>query len=147
MAQKPQLFDQINLLFSNPRKFSAQPPYVKGKEFFMMNRFFAIKFPIQAGYFNHIKMNTNEAVQVWCDMLSPQTSRTPGWIWQGLKGAKKKKVAKKKESKLTDETLKYYCSKKQISRRDLEYAIKTLDKSFTEELLQIQTMIEEKVKK
>jgi hypothetical protein len=147
MAQKSQLFDQINLMFSNPKKFTAQANYVKGKEFFMMNRFFAIKFPIQANFFNHIKMNTNEAVQIWCDMLSPQSTRTPGWIWQGLKGAKKKKAEKKKKTIINDDTLKFYCSKKQLSRKDLDYAIKTLGQPFVEELLQIQNMIEEKVKK
>lgn len=145
-AQKSPLFDQINMMFSDPKKFSSQPSYEKGKNFFMMNRFFAIKFPIQSNFFNHVKMNTNEAVQVWCDMLSPQSTRTPGWIWQGLRGAKKKKIEKKKESKVNEETLKFYCSRKQLSRKDVDYAITTLGEPFIEELLQVQKMLEEKPK-
>ena len=91
-------------------------------------------------------MNTNEAVQVWCDMLSPQSNSTPGWIWQGLRGVKKKKTEKKKEIGLNEDTLKFYCSRKQLSRKDVDYAIKTLGEPFIEELMQIQNMLEEKPK-
>lgn len=145
--QKSPLFDQLNLLFGNPNKFSEQTTYEKSKNFFMMNRFFAIKYPMQANYMNHIKINTGEVVQVWCDMLSKTNNRTPGWIWGGLKGVKKKKEEKKKELEINEETIKFYCSKTMNARKDVDKAIKIIGDPFIKELLQIQNILEQKIEK
>ena len=108
---------------------------------FIMNRFFAIKFPIQAQMLNKIHINSAHVVQYWGNMLSAQYSEVPGWLWGGLKGVKSKKEAKKKELIVKESTMDYYCQRMQIARKELDYAISELGDNFKQELLNIEKMV------
>jgi hypothetical protein len=99
----------------------------------MMNRFFAIRFPIQAQLFNNTNINPGEAVQIWADMLGGIYSTTPKFIWDGLKKTKKQK----KENKLHIlelSTLQYYAGKHQLSITQVEEAIIYFGEPFINEL-------------
>ncbi|MCK9575394.1 MAG: hypothetical protein WC979_00960 [Candidatus Pacearchaeota archaeon] len=140
-SSAPGLFDYVNMLFQKPKAFTELPAYTKSKQFFMMQRFFAIKFPIQAQMFNHTKMNGAEAVQYWCDSLSKMHNSTPSWIFNALKGAKKSKEEKKKELNVEEATIIEYCKRMQCSKRDLDEMYKFFPDDIQQELTSFEKMI------
>lgn len=137
----PGLFDYINMIFQNPTKFSNLMPYEKGKNIFMMNRFFSIRFPIQAQMLNHTKINGAEAAQYWCDMLSKMYNRTPSWIYSTLKGTKKNKETKKKELVVEETTINAYCKRTMRARKEIEDAMKFFPEEMTRELTEFEAML------
>ena len=139
-SKKQPLFDQMKLMFQNPKEFAKLTNYEKGKYFFMFNRFFAIKYPINANLLNKTKIPPGEAVQVWSDLLTKVYNRIPQWIWSGIKGVKNKKEETKK-NKIEPETILFYAQKHQISTKEVEYALKTIGPEFEQELLKIQKLL------
>lgn len=133
-SNAPSLFDYMNMMFQNPKEFSKLRSYEKEKNFFMMQRFFSIKHPIQAGMLNNLRINSGEAVQYWCDSLSKIYNRTPQWIWNALKEVKKKKEIEKKKLDVKESTISYYCMKNACSRRDVDDAFNIYGNKFVEEL-------------
>lgn len=140
--KKSPLFDHLNLMFKKPKEFADLSNYEKNKHMFMMNRFFSMKYPAQAQYLNKLNINGAQVVQYWANTLSNLYTSVPGWIWQGLKGVKTKKASKKKLLSVKDSTITYYCQKMNLSKREVEYAIKTIGDEFKQELLSIEKMIE-----
>lgn len=132
------LFDSLKLMFKNPVKFKDLSNYEKTKNGFMMNRFFSIKYPIQAQMMNRMYINGGESVQYWGSMLSKLYTDVPTWIWTTLKQIKTKKSEIKNKLPVKEETLNFYCQKMQISRKDLDYAIDVLGDKFIKELKQIE---------
>jgi hypothetical protein len=139
----PGLFDYINMMFKTPVRFTSLSTYEKSKSFFMMNRFFAIKYPIQAQMFNRLTMNTGEAVQYWCDSLSKIYNTTPGWIFNALKSVKTTKKENKEKVNISDETIRYYCKINQCAIKDVEYAISVLGDEMVNELKTIEKMMKQ----
>lgn len=140
-TSQPGLFDYVNMIFQNPQKFSNLMPYEKGKNMFMLNRFFAINYPIQAQMLNHVKINGAEACQYWCDTLSRIYNRTPGWIYSTLKGTKKAKQEKKKELVVDETTISEYCKRTMRARKDIEDAMKFFPEDMTQELVEFEQML------
>lgn len=140
-SSAPGLFDYVNMLFQNPAKFTELRSYEKDKHFFMMQRFFSIKHPIQAAMLNHIRINASEAVQYWCDSLSKIYNQTPNWIWNALKEVKKVKQSEKKKFDVKDTTVQWYCEKNQCSRREVDEAYKIYGDEFLQELKEYEKMI------
>ena len=140
-TSQPGLFDYINMLFQQPKKFTELPPYTKGKNFFMMQRFFSINYPIQAQMLNHVKINGAEACQYWCDTLSRMYNRTPVWIYSTLKGTKKAKQEKKKELVVEETTIAEYCKRTMRARKEIEDAMKYFPDEMTQELKEFEQML------
>jgi len=132
-----ELFELINTMFK-PQEFKKVKLHERGKHFFMINRFASIKFPVQASYFNHIKINPAQAVTFWQELWSKSYSRTPNWMY--VKTAKAK-AEKKAKQPFTDEFIKIYCEKFQMSRRDFDESLEILGDSFISEVKQIESMI------
>jgi hypothetical protein len=131
------LFEIINTMFK-PSEFKKIPMHERGKHLFMIQRFASIKFPVQASYFNHIKINPAQAVTFWQELWSKTYSRTPNWMY--VKTAKAK-AEKKAKQPFTDEFIKIYCEKFQMSRRDFDESLEILGDSFISEVKQIESMI------
>jgi len=132
-----ELFELINTMFK-PQEFKKVKMHERGKHFFMINRFASIKFPVQASYFNHIKINPAQAVTFWQELWGKTYSRTPNWMY--VKTAKAK-AEKKAKQPFTDEFIKIYCEKFQMSRRDFDESLEILGDSFISEVKQIEAMI------
>ena len=135
------LFDYINMMFADPDKFSKLSSYEKSKNFFMMNRFFAIKHPIQANIFNHIKIESGEAVQYWCDSLSKVYKRTPEWIFNTLREVKTEKKKEKEKFDFKEETIDKYCAVHKCSRRDFFEALDFFEDEFIEDLKKFEKLV------
>lgn len=138
---EPGLFDYVNMLFKNPVEFTSLKPYNKGRNFFMMNRFFSMGFPVQAQMFNHVRINPAEASQYWCDSLSKMYRSTPGWIFSTLKRIKNTKTEKKSEQRVDDETVLAYCKRYDYSKKDIEDAMNFYPTQMRDELIQFENQL------
>jgi len=143
--KKSELFEMIKMMFEQPAKFADLSIHEKSKYFFMMNRFFSVKFPIQAQYFNHIKISPGNAVQIWADMLRPLFNTTPQFIFDAIRGTKKKKKEKALH-KIEAETISYYAQRNQTSEAVVNEAISIIGREFIDELMLIQKALNKKIK-
>ena len=131
------LFDFINSIFK-PSEFKKEPPHEKAKHFFMINRFAAIKHPVQASFFNHIRINPSQVVTFWGETWGRSYSRTPTWMYVKTKKAKEEKKAKQP---LSDAIIKIYCEQFKMSRRDFDESVTILGDSFIEEVKMFESMV------
>lgn len=133
------LFGFINTMFSKPAEFQKTKMHERAKHFFMINRFMSIKHPVQAGYFNHIKINPGQVVTYWQDNLSKIYNKTPTWMY--VKTAKAKEAKKKAEQPVSDRAIELYCEYNKISRRDIDDALSLLGLPFENELRNFEKLI------
>ena len=85
------LFDYIKLVFSkNEKDWKELSNTDKSRNFFMLNRFMAIKYPYQASHLCHYKIDPIAVSDYWHRIMSSQFSSTPNWIY--AKTVKKKAV-------------------------------------------------------
>jgi hypothetical protein len=112
------LFDYIKVLFSTEEKWDKLKPYDKVKNNFMVNRFMAIKFPIQANMFNVLKTDSVGTAESW-RMVASKFNRVPGWIYTRVRKTKKEKVWEPKE-----EAVDFYMKVNEIGKREYDEAFK-----------------------
>lgn len=134
-----ELFDLLNSMFSKRDEFNKTSLHERGRHNFMVNRFMAIKYPVQAQFLNHTKIHPGNAVTYWADTVGKMFSRTPSWMFVKTKKEKEKKAA---AQPVNDATIRYYCQKNMCSRRDVEEAMKMFGEPFIQELAQLQKLIE-----
>lgn len=132
------LFGFINDMLGKPAEFKKVKMHERGKYFFMINRFCAINFPVQAAAFNHIKIHPGQAVTFWQGLLTARYSKTPGWMYVSTAKAKEKKKA---AQPVTDETIRKYCEQFQVSRRDVDDAMELLGDGMVKELKNYEKLI------
>ena len=66
------LFDFIKVIFIDPMAYDEVTPGEKRKNFFMVNRRFAIQHPMQANALNHIRIDQSAAVDIWQRFMQKQ---------------------------------------------------------------------------
>jgi hypothetical protein len=113
-----ELFDFNKILFGNPKEYAKLKTVEKGKHFFMIQRFFSIKFPSTAQQLNRNGINGAAVVDLW-QIVGQRFGRVPGWIY-----TKTKKVASEKVWKPNPEVAAIWMQRHGLSERDLELAIK-----------------------
>jgi hypothetical protein len=135
------LFDFIKVFFSLDGQYEELKHYDKGKNRFMLNRFMAIKFPINAQALNRNGTDAGYIVDSWrMVVLNNNFKRTPGWIYTKVRN---KEVKDEKVFKPKDETIKFYLDKYKLSMRDYKDCIKFNSKELLNELQKIEKAIEE----
>lgn len=132
-----ELFELISTMFK-PSEFTKTPMHEKGKHFFMINRFSAIKHPVQAAFFNHIRINPAQVVNFWGKSWGQAYSRTPAWMYVKTKKAKEDKKAKQP---LADNIIKIYCEQFKMSRRDFDTSVEIIGEPFIQEVKMFETMV------
>ena len=114
-----QLFDLVRTMFQNPKGYAEIKNVDKAKNMFMINRFFAIKFPTTAHALNRNGINPWAVVDLW-QIVAKRFNRVPGWIW-----TKAKKTAKDKKAWTPDPELALlWMRTHDLGQRDLDDAIK-----------------------
>lgn len=127
-----QLFDYTKLMFvADEKQWKEVTSLDKSRNFFMMNRFLSIKYPVQVAVLSHIKINAPATADYWHANMGKLYKSVPSWIYAKTK--KKEKEAKKREG-LSDEMIKWYCQREEISRKEFEFTCKTFGEEFLEEL-------------
>ena len=133
------LFDYIKVLFSSPTNWDNLKSYDKSKNSFMVNRFMAIKFPIQANLFNALRTDPVGAAESW-RMVASKFKRVPGWIYTRVRKTKKEKVWEPSQ-----ETIDFYLKINEIGERELREALKFNRETTVETLKRIEKQLKDDV--
>jgi len=125
-----ELFDFVRVMFTNPTEYAKQKNAEKGKHFFMVNRFFAIKHPTTAQALNRVGQNGWAAVDLW-QIVASRFQRVPGWIYTKTK----RTTTSEKVWKPNPEVARLWMERNNVGERELKEAIKynpeEMKKSFT----------------
>lgn len=128
------LFKFLPGYFSDSREYDALNNNERSKFFFMTNRFMAIKFPHLANVFNHLEINSGQAIHSWHDLVK-KSGAIPGWLWSGIKGKKAKEAAKPIDCSNELELL--YCQVNDITYKEFNRLVELYPKELQIELDEI----------
>ena len=140
MLDETKLFDFIKLIFTKHDQYRQVKNYNKKRHQFMLNRFFAIKFPANANALNLNGINPVAVVDGWA-LVASRFRSVPGWIYTKTK--KQPKTAKSKAEYIpSDEAIKFFIEKNEIGKREF----KELEKFAKDELYTQLQSIEKSMK-
>lgn len=127
-------FDLMKLMFTKKAEFEKVPVHEKEKQFFMLQRFFAIKQPQISEAFNVLKINGGRVVECWGRMLGNIYNVQPPWILSTLSAMKGKKKIEAKKKQFSEEAIEMFCKKNMMSRRDYETMVEFCPEKVQEEV-------------
>ena len=133
------LFNVLNS-FYDKNKFEKISDYNLSKNFFMINRFCSINYPLLANNFNHLKINGSGAVKSWQMLLSRKYSKSPYWMYIKIK--KDKKETGNKEYNIDENLIKKYCELNQITKREFSEKLKFFGDKFYKEVIEYRDLVE-----
>jgi hypothetical protein len=116
MLDDTKLFDFIKIMFTKPDHYNKLKNFSKKRHHFMVNRFMAINFPVNAQSFNFNGINGASVIDCW-HMVTSRFSRVPGWIYTKTKSSKKNTKDKYQPS---ETALNIYMQKNEIGTREIE---------------------------
>ena len=137
-----EFFDIIKTIFTNPIDYSSITPGEKRKHYFLLNRRFAINFPMQANALQHLKINQSAVIDFWQNFLRKQYKFVPGWMY--TKGVKKAQEVKEKKLNISNETIKEYCKYFQVDSKSVKDALQFYENDMINELKQFENMLTQK---
>jgi len=130
-----ELFDVLNMMFRDKPKFSKLTNGDKSRNYFMINRFMAIKNPSIAMQLSFYGINPVEVVNYWSLTVGQQYSSTPKWMY-----VKTKKERERKKAKLpADDLVRVYCDINQIEEKVFWELYKRFQEDLEEELVEYET--------
>ena len=116
MLDETKLFDFIKILFTKRAQYKQIKNHSKKRHHFMINRFFAIKFPANAQMFNVNGINPISVIDSW-SLVAMRFKGVPGWIYTKTKKPKK---STKKTSKYipSDKAIQFFILQNEIGNRE-----------------------------
>lgn len=139
MLDETKLFDFVKIMFTKPEQFRAIKNHNKKRHHFMVNRFFAIKYPTNAQVFNYNGINGANVVECW-GMVAQRFKAVPGWWYTKTKKADP--AAKADKYIPSDQVVELYMTKNEIGRREFN-ELKTFAKdALYADLQKIETQID-----
>ena len=140
MLDETKLFDFIKIMFTKPGEYAKITNHNKKRHHFMINRFFAIKFPANAQLFNVNGINPLAVIDSW-SLVATRFKGVPGWIYTKTKKSKKTNT---KESKYipSDDVISFFIEKNEIGIREF----KELEKVSKVKLYEHLQLIENSIK-
>ena len=114
MLDETKLFDFVKIMFTKRPQYAKLKQHTKKRHHFMINRFFAIKYPSNAQLFNINGINGGNVVECWATVASRFKS-VPGWFY-----TKTKKAVKNKPDKYipSERAVEIYMDKNEIGNRE-----------------------------
>lgn len=131
------LFDLIKIFFGNNPEYDKLKANDKGKNRFMINRFFSIKYPLVAHRLNLNGTDPVHVVDCW-HLVAAQSSRTPTWMYTKTKKAKDKSENKFEPS---EDTILYYLRKHRLSMADYKECLKFNSVELLDELKKLEEAV------
>jgi hypothetical protein len=113
-----ELFDFVRVMFTKPAEYAKIKNVEKGKHFFMVNRFMAIKHPTTAQALNRVGQNGWAAVDLW-QLVASRFQRVPGWIYTKTK----RTTTSEKVWKPNPEVARIWMERNGLGERELKEAI------------------------
>lgn len=140
MLDETKLFDFIKIMFTKHSQYNKIKQHNKKRHFFMINRFFAIKYPENANAFNINGIDGSYAVDAW-SMLARRFTTVPGWIYTKTK--KSTKAANSKNEYIPiEKAVEVYMSKYEIGQREFKEMQKFAPAELNAELQAIEKSIQ-----
>lgn len=127
-----ELFDFINIIFTDPVKFKEVTNGEKQKNYFMLNRRFAIQFPMQANVLQLLKINQIAVIDYWHNFLRKYYKTVPSWIY--AKGIKKTKEIKEKSTSINNELIIMYSKTFELDSKSIKSALEFYPEQMIKEL-------------
>lgn len=118
MLDETKLFDFVKIMFTKQKDYHNVKNHNKKRHHFMINRFFAIKFPANAQLFNVNGINPIAVIDSWA-MVATRFKGVPGWVYTKTKKSPKAKVDKSKYIP-SDEAVKIFIDKNEIGMREFK---------------------------
>ncbi len=134
-------FEVSKIIFESPGQYSDLTKGDKRSNFFILQRRFAINFPIQAHLLQHIRINMEASVDWWQRFLRKQYTKTPYWMFQ--KGVKFHQEKEEKKIKITSETISEYCRFYQKDPKQIKDAINFYPEEMQKMMNDFQKMMKE----
>jgi hypothetical protein len=140
MLDETKLFDFVKIMFTKQKDYKNIKNFNKKRHHFMINRFFAIKFPANAQLFNVNGINPIAVIDSWA-MVATRFKAVPRWVYTRTKKSAKAKVDKSKYIP-SDSSIKFFIEKNEIGIREF----KELEKFAPDELYTTLKSIERSIK-
>jgi len=140
MLDETKLFDFIKIMFTKPALYKGIKQHNKKRHFFMINRFFAIKYPENANAFNINGIDGSYAVDSWA-MLARRFTSVPFWIYTKTSKSKTA-VVSKNQYVPSDKSVEIYMSKYEIGRREFNEMQKFAMNELNAELQSIEKSVQ-----
>jgi len=118
MLDETKLFDFIKILFTKPKLYKDIKNHNKKRHHFMINRFFAIKFPANAQLFNVNGINPIAVIDSW-SLVATRFKGVPGWIYTKTKKSPKAKSDKSKYIP-SEEVVRLFIERNEIGMREFK---------------------------
>jgi len=134
-----ELFEFTKIIFEKPGEYQDITPGEKRKWFFLLQRRFAIQFPMQANALQHLKINQSGVVDFWQHFMRKQYQRTPGWMY--TKGIKKAKEKKESKTKVSEKLIDAYCKKMVVEKKSVLEALEFYPDLMVGEIKEFEKMI------
>jgi hypothetical protein len=127
-----ELFEITKAMFGDTNNYGDATKGDKRKNFFMVQRRMAIQHPMQAQAFNGLKINQEQAMDVWKRFLSKKYSKTPFWMY--TKGVKKSKEEKEAKINISGALIEEYAKRHQMDLKTVYEALKMFPKDMQTEI-------------
>ena len=137
-----ELFEFTKILFENPGEYKNITPGEKRKQYFMVNRRFAIQFPMQANALQHLKINQAGVVDFWQQFMRKMYKRTPGWMY--TKGIKKAKKEKERKINVSESLISEYAKIMKMDKHSIYDALEFYPDLMKKELQDYEKLIKQK---
>jgi|WetSurMetagenome_2_1015567.scaffolds.fasta_scaffold1125754_1 hypothetical protein len=134
-----ELFELIDIMFSNPKEYANVTKGDKKKHFFLINRRMAIQFPLQAHMLQHNKINDAATVDFWQLFVSKKYSKTPYWMF--VKGVKKNKEEKEKKTSIKEASIKKFATFFKYDIKTVKEAIEMFPEEMKKEINNFQKIV------
>ena len=119
-------------MFGDTDNYSEATKGDKRKNFFMIQRRMAIQHPMQAQALNGLRINQEQAVDVWKRFLSKQYNKTPFWMY--TKGVKKAEQAKEKKINIPTASIEAFAKRHRMDLKSVYEAIDMFPKEMQKEI-------------
>ena len=126
-------FELSKIIFESPGQYSDLTKGDKRSNFFILQRRFAINFPIQAQLLQHIRINMEATIDWWQRYIrSKKYPKTPFWMY--IPGVKKNQEKEEKKTKISSETISEFCRFYQKDPKQIKDAIKFYPEEMAKEM-------------
>lgn len=134
-----ELFDFVKLTFTaSEAQWADLNTTDKSRNFFMMNRFLSIKYPVQVSYLSHMKIDAPSTMDYWHQNLKKLYKSVPTWVYAKTK---KKSVEDKKKNMPSPQMVKWYCQQEEISSKDYMTSVKMFGDTFLNEIRDLEKLL------
>lgn len=136
MLDETKLFDFMKIMFTKPAEYQKLKYLTKKRHHFMINRFFAIKYPTNAQLFNINGIGGGWVVDCWA-LVAARFKSVPGWIY-----TKTKSAPAAKDKYVPDPfAVQLYLEKNEIGMRELEELKKFAPEALYSDLQNIERQV------